>query len=343
MMQFVITSSPHILPSNSTTVVMRRVLLALLPGIAVLFWLFGWGIFNNLALASATALVSEALILLLRRRPVLLTLSDGSALLTAWLLAVALPPLAPWWMVVLGTGIAVVFAKQLYGGLGYNPFNPAMIGYVSLLACFPLEMSSWSAAWSPAELTLGQTLAWSFDGSLPANLQLDALTGATALDHMRTGIGTGKNLEQLYEHSKSFGWLGTYGWEWVSLAFALGGIWLCRVRAADWRIPAAMLGSIALLALVFHLYDAQRYASPLVHLFSGASMLGAFFIATDPVTACTTPRGRWIYGAGIGLLVYIIRNFGGYPDGVAFAVLLMNLVAPSIDALTIPRPVGARR
>ena len=336
-MEFRTFSSPHLPVSDSVPVMMQHVLLALLPGAAGFFWLFGWGVLFNILIAAVTALVAEAGILLLRKRAVATTLLDGSALVTAILLALALPPLTPWWIPVIGSLFAIVIAKQLYGGMGYNPFNPAMVGYVVLLISFPLELTLWPVAGEYPDLATTFTLI--FSGHLPGTGPVDAVTMATPMDAVRTQLGLGETLTGL-QGDPLFGVVGGAGWEWLNLAYLAGGIWLLKMRVIQWRIPASMLAGLALAALVFHLYDPGTYASPQFHLFSGAAMLGAFFIATDPVSACTTPRGRLWFGFGIGVLTWIIRTWGGYPDGIAFAVLIMNLAAPTIDFYTRPRVFG---
>jgi electron transport complex protein RnfD len=336
-MEFRNYSSPHLPGTGSVPLMMRQVLLALLPGIACAAWFFGWGILINILLAGSAALAAEAGMLALRRRPVADTLLDGSALLTGVLLALALPPLTPWWIPVIGSLFAIVIAKQLYGGLGYNPFNPAMIGYVVLLISFPLELTLWSA---PGQsLPLADTLALVFSGTTPAGLPLDAITSATPMDTIKTRLGLSETLSEI-RTGPLFGSFAGAGWEWINLAFLLGGLWLLKLRVIQWHIPAGMLGGLAVSALLFYAINPDFYSSPLFHLFSGAAMLGAFFIATDPISASTTPRGRLYYGAGIGLLTYVIRTWGGYPDGVAFAVLLMNMAAPTIDYYTRPRVFG---
>ena len=344
-MRFRTVTSPHVLADASVSQVMRRVLYAMLPGIVALIWFFGWGILINLVLATVVALAAEAAMLAARGKPLALHLSDSSAVVTAWLLAVALPPLAPWWLTTVGVLAAIVVAKHLYGGLGYNPFNPAMVGYVVLLISFPREMSTWlipHGLGQPHAMTLLETLQAIFSGLLPARFAPDALTGATPLDVLRTKMGLGLSVAEI-RNSPVFGLVSGHGWEWATLGFLAGGLWLVITRTAAWQIPAGMLGGLAVISTVFYLINPQQYAPPWFHLWSGAAIFGAFFIATDPVTASATPRGRLIYGAGIGFLVYIIRGFGGYPDGVAFSVLLMNIAAPTIDLYTQPRLFGARR
>ena len=341
-MRFVSITSPHSERPNSVTMTMLWVIIALAPGGVAMTWYFGWGIVIHMLLASAAAVIAEALVMKLRGRPVMPAVSDLSAVVTALLLAIALPPLLPWWLTVLGTVFAIVVAKHLYGGLGYNPFNPAMIGYVVLLISFPREMSTWPIPHGVGQahvLGLPETLEIVFGGA--GRLVADGLTGATPLDVLRTQLGLGLTVTEI-RNSPVFGIVSGSGWEWAALGFLAGGLWLVYIRAADWRIPAGMLGGLAAIATVFYLVDPQRYAPPWFHVWSGAAIFGAFFIATDPVTASTTPRGRLIYGAGIGVLVYVIRAFGGYPDGVAFAVLLMNIAAPTIDLYTQPRVFGAR-
>jgi electron transport complex protein RnfD len=336
-MEFRTYSSPHLPATGSVSRMMGFVLLALLPGSLCAVWLFGWGVLVNMLLAGLTAITAEAAMLTARQRPALPTLQDGSALLTGVLLALALPPLAPWWIPVIGSLFAIVIAKQLYGGLGYNPFNPAMAGYVVLLISFPRELSLWPATgWV---LDLQDTLQLVFAGSLPDTLTLDAITMATPLDAVKTRLGLSETLTEI-QGSAVFGSFAGAGWEWLNLWFLLGGLWLLQQKIIKWQIPAGMLAGLSLTALLFYAWNPDIYASPQFHCFSGAAMLGAFFIATDPVSASTTPRGGLYYGLGIGILTYVIRTWGGYPDGVAFAVLLMNMAAPTIDYYTRPRVFG---
>ncbi len=342
-MYFQLSSSPFIHQSHGhVTTLMRSVLLALLPGIAAHIWFFGWGIVINILLASVTALACEAFVLWMRHRPIAPTLQDNSALVTAWLLAIAVPPFLPWWMVVLAVSFGMIFAKHLYGGLGYNPFNPAMVGYVVLLISFPLEMTHF-----PALSELGKVYPSFMDsinliflGHHTAGLTLDAVSGATALDTMKTGLNQYHTVAEI-RHQPLFGSWGGKGWEIINLAFLLGGVWLAVTKVCDWRIPVSMISTLFIIAVIFSLVDSDRYPSAMFHIVSGATIFGAFFIATDPVTAATSAKGRWVYGAGIGILTYVIRTWGGYPDGIAFSVLLMNMVAPTIDYLTRPAVFGS--
>lgn len=326
--------SPLAAPELTVQLQMRRVLLALSPGIVLYTAFFGWGLIVQILLASFTALVCEAFMLKIRQRPVAQHLGDYSALVTAWLLAICLPPLLPWWMTVLAVATAIILAKHLYGGLGYNLFNPAMVGYALLLVSFPREMTQWQ----PNVLTgyelpgFVHTVAIIFGSDVIPHL--DGLSTATPLDHYKHSTEAAPLLN---------GIIAGRFWEWIALAWLAGGIWLGIKGVLDWRIPAALLATTALFSVGLALgSDHPAWQNPLFHLLSGGTILAAFFIATDPVTASTTPMGRWIYGAGIGLLAMVIRLWGGYPDGFAFAVLLMNLAAPLIDHLTVPRAYGQR-
>jgi electron transport complex protein RnfD len=336
-------TAPYLPPATSVSRIMLEVLAALLPGLAALIWQFGPGVLVQCLIALAAAALGEAAVLGLRRRPVLPVLGDGSAALTAVLLAVSLPPLAPWWIAAFGTAFAIIVGKQLYGGLGFNPFNPAMTGYAVLLISFPKPMTAWLPPLDLAPAPLDFTAAWNavFSRELPAGLSFDALAMATPLDTVKTQLGMNRALDEI-QSGGVFSGVSGKGWQWVNFGFLLGGVWLLGRGLIDWRIPAGFLGGLFGAALAFFLSDQAAYPTPLFQLFSGATMLGAFFIATDPVSAATTPRGRWIYGAGIGLLVFVIRAAGGYPDGVAFAVLLLNLAAPTIDRYTRPRVYGTR-
>jgi electron transport complex protein RnfD len=321
--------------------VMLQVSLALLPALVAYAWLFGWGVVFNVLIAAATALLSEALVLKLRGHAVAATLGDGSALLTALLLAIALPPLAPWWLIAVGSAFAIIFAKQLYGGLGYNPFNPAMVGYVVLLISFPLEMTSWLAPIELREqaLSFSGAAAYVFGGQLPAQTAIDSLTMATPLDTVKTRLGLEHTMDEILR-SPIFGNLGGRGWEIINGLVLLGGLWMLFRRLISWHVPVAMLGTLFLISGLFHLINPDHYSGPLFHIASGGAILGAFFIATDPVSGATSNRGRIIFGIGAGLLTFIIRAWGGYPDGVAFSVLLMNMAAPTIDYYTRPRVFG---
>jgi electron transport complex protein RnfD len=335
--------APFIIDRSSVTQVMAWVLVALLPGVATYVWLFGPGILVTLALATVTALAAEAAMLKARGYPAKPFLADLSAIVTAWLLALSLPSLAPWWLIVTGTLFAIVVAKHLYGGLGQNIFNPAMVGYAVLIVSFPVQMTQWAG---PLELTatplsLTQSASVIFGGDFP-KATLDAVTMATPLDALRTGLLQQLTVDEVMTRS-IFGHYGGVGFEWLAAAFLLGGLLLWALRIIGWQVPLAFLAGIWLAAGFLHFFDAGRFGAPWFHLFAPSVMLGAFFIATDPVTGATTPRGKLIFGFGAGLLTIIIRTWGGFPDGVAFAILLMNLSVPLIDAWTQPRIYGGAK
>lgn len=325
-------TSPHATGANRTQRVMLLVLAAAVPGVLTLSYFFGIGPLLNIILACGFALLFEAAIVALRKRPIAFYLKDGSVLVTGLLLALALPPYSPWWLIAVAAGFAVVFGKQLFGGLGQNPFNPAMLGYVVVLVSFPVDMTLWPAAHSIDAMTGLQHVF--FDLELP-----DAWSQATVLDTLKTNNSL--TVQELWSDNPAFGFFAGYSSEWVNLAFLLGGLFLLRKKLFSWHAPVGMLVALFIMSLLFwNGSGSDSNGSPLFHLLSGATMLGAFFIVTDPVSSATSVQGRLIFGAGVGILTYIIRAWGGYPDGVAFAVLLMNLCAPTIDYFTRPRTYG---
>jgi len=339
--KFATGNAPHIPANSSVATVMQQVLYALLPGIAAHCWYFGPGILLQILLAITFALVFETAMLKLRQQPLRTHLLDFSAVVTAVLFALCLPPLVPWWIALLGMFFAIVIAKHLYGGLGHNVFNPAMVGYVVVLICFPQAMTQWLPATAPGSWTVGSwdSIVTIFSGQLSLPLAWDAVSQATPLDTLRSGINAGLTVEEIH-NSAIFGDFGGRGWEWIANWYALGGLWLLWRRIISWQVPVTMIGSVVLLGLLAYLIDPGSNPSPMQHVFSGALLLGAFFIATDPVSGCTSNLGRLLFGAGVGILTLIIRRWGGYPDGVAFAVLLMNMAAPLIDRYTVPRYYG---
>ena len=307
----------------NTNQIMRQVIYALALGISASYVFFGWGVIIQILLGVVSALVVEVTFLAMRGRPVLESISDGSAVLTAVLLAISIPSIAPWWIVVVGVAFAIIFGKQLYGGLGNNPFNPAMLGYAFLLISYPLQMTTWPVDFSEfSQATDVIFNALSFDG----------LSGATRLDEVKTGLSLGNNLATMQVHSTSQAW--------INAGFLVGGVYLLARKIIFWHIPLAFLSGIVVMALLVSVFDSQTHLPVQNHLMLGGTMLGAFFIATDPVSASTTPKGRLIYGFLIGVLIVIIRNYGGYPDGVAFAVLLLNMTVPLIDQYTQPKVFG---
>ncbi|WP_394131101.1 electron transport complex subunit RsxD [Shewanella maritima] len=347
-MAFKIASSPHINTTLQTASIMKRVVLCLLPGIAAQLYFFGMGTLIQIILAVSVAYIAEASIMKLRKRSVKYALNDNSALVTALLLAIAIPSLAPWWIIVLGTLFAIVIVKHMYGGLGHNIFNPAMAAYVMLLISFPVQMTSWVApqnlAINPADImTSMQVIFWQSAqyGVEYFQLGVDGIAMATPLDSIKTDLSMGlTTTESLQKGIFSEGF--TQGWFFINLLYLAGGLVMLKLKVIRWHISGAIIISLLICSGFFFLISPDTYASPVVHLFSGGTMLAAFFIATDPVTAATSPRGRLVFGAMIGLMIYVIRTFGGYPDAVAFAVLLANMCAPFIDHYIRPRSYGHR-
>jgi RnfABCDGE-type electron transport complex D subunit len=336
-----IAHSPHARSANSVSRIMATVMLALMPATLFGFWLNGWPAVYLWAVAIVAAVAGEAAALKFQRRAVKPALMDGSGVLTAWLLALSLPPWAPWWIAVVGSLFAVVVVKQAFGGLGQNVFNPAMAARVMLLISFPLEMTTWIPPLSQPGML--DSLAVTFGG-----MQLDAVSSASLLGHVKTEFSRGAGLEQaLAGHYAPLEALwgrrsGSLG-ETSALLILAGGVFLIARRIISWHAPLAMLAGVALPALAMNLVAPDHYAGPLVHLLSGGVMLGAFFIATDPVTSPNTAAGQLLFGLGCGLLTYVIRTWGAYPEGVAFAVMLMNAATPLIDRYVKPRIYGRTR
>jgi len=327
--------SPYVRKPASVQSVMLAVLIALIPGIAAYVWQVAAVVLVNLAIATVTALLAEALMLKVRGRPLAPALSDLSAVVTAWLVVLCFPPILPWWATVLGVLIAIVAVKHLYGGLGQNPFNPAMVAYCAMIVAFPSLMSQWPPA---GQLDLPTQIGLVLGGVR----ELDAITGATALDAIRTGLRAGDTTVGALLAQSTFGQFGGRGWEWLALGYLAGGIYLLARGIITWHMPTAFIVALAVISGAFWLANPAQFASPLFHLASGGAMLAAFFIVTDPVSGATTPRGKLIFAAGIALIAYLIRAFGAFPEGIAFAVLLMNICVPLIDMKTQPPVFGHR-
>lgn len=337
-------TSPYVRQPTSVQQVMFTVLVALVPGIAAYVWQFGAGILVQLLIATLAALATEWAVLAVRDKPKSLFLTDLSAVVTAWLIALAFPPLVPWWLTVLACVLAIGVVKHLYGGLGQNPFNPAMAAYCLMIVSYPALMSQWPAA---GQLDFSTQLALILGGAR----EVDAITGATPLDalrtalreatspgHIRHGLSAGTLME-----GPAYGLLGGKGWEWVSLGFLAGGAYLLQRRIITWHIPGAFLGVMGVTALMMWGMRPEQFPSPLFQIASGGTLLGAFFILTDPVSGATTPRGKLFFAGGAAFITLMIRAFGAYPDGVAFATLLMNLCVPLIDMKTQPPVFGHKK
>ncbi len=340
--QFEPVAAPHMPAKTTVRGVMLQVLLALVPAIVAYVFYFGPGLLIQIVLACSFAVVFEALMLRLRGRPLAPFLGDYSAVVTAVLFALCIPPLAPWWISLIAMAFAIIVAKQLFGGLGHNIFNPAMVGYVVVLISFPREMTQWLlprelAGWTPGFLASMNAI---ISGTLPpAPAGIDAITGATPLDTIKTGMSLGQPLAALREQP-IFGDFGGLGWEWIATAYLIGGLFLLYRRVISWQVPVSTLGAVVVISLAAWLIEPAVNLPPVQQIYAGGLMLAAFFIATDPVSGCASARGRLIFGAGVGIITLVIRRWGGYPDGIAFAVLLMNSAAPLIDRYTRPRVYG---
>jgi electron transport complex protein RnfD len=338
--------APYLAPTANVASMMQQVLLALVPAALAHVYFFGPGFIFNLIVATAFCVGGEALMTHLRGRPPESALSDYSALVTAALLAFALPSLTPWWVTGTGALFGIVVAKHLYGGLGFNIFNPAMAGYVVILVAFPMHLNLWVAPRMGdidyEFLTILQTLKYTLTGILPDALTYDEVSRATPLDVMKSGLNSMRTTVEI-RSLPIMGDFGGVGWEWIGNFIAIGGFWLMIRKIIRWQIPVGVGIGLLIPAGVMWLISPGTQPSPGFHMFSGAALLCAFFIATDPVSAATSPKGRFIYGIGIGFVIYAIRTWGSYADGVAFAVIIMNMAVPAIDYMTRPQIVGHQR
>ncbi len=316
-----ISTSPHIQGEESVPKIMVSVLLALLPAVLMGVYFFGLPALFVLLLSTGSAMVVEAGMQKIMGREV--TVLDGSAALTGLLLGMTLPPSSPWWMVLVGSLVAIVLGKQIYGGLGHNLFNPALVGRVVLLISWPVQMTTWV---KPTPLFTGA---------------VDAVTAASPLGILKVeGVAKLANLNLL--DSLLGNVAGSIG-EISVLALLVGAIFLFWKGYITWHIPLSFIGTVGVVSSVFWLVNPLQYACPSFHLVNGGLMLGAFFMATDYVTAPVTRKGRIVFGIGCGLLTILIRIFGVYPEGVAFAILLMNVFSPLIDRYTKPTPFGMQQ
>ncbi len=345
-MEFVRREAPYVDSKADVATIMLQVLAALIPAAFAHVWYFGPGLLFNLIVATVFCAGSEALMMRARGRDPETALSDYSVFVTAALLAFALPSLTPWWVTATGSLFAVVVAKHLYGGLGFNVFNPAMVGYVVILIAFPMEVNLWVAPRMGdidyVSLSILQTVNYTLTGTLPDALTFDAISRATPLDAMQAGLRGMRTYAEI-RTNPMMGDFGGRGWEWIGNFFAIGGFWLLVKKIIRWQIPTGVFAGLLIPAGLMYIIAPGSNASPGFHLFSGATILCAFFIATDPVSAATSPKGRLVYGFGIGFLIFTIRKWGSYADGVAFAVILMNMATPAIDYLTRPHIVGHPR
>jgi electron transport complex protein RnfD len=321
--KLILSSSPHVLGADSIESIMWSVVLSLLPAALVGIYFFGWDAFQVIVLSMASALGAETLYQKISNHSN--TIKDGSAAVTGLLLALTLPPGSPWWISVIGGFFAIMIVKQIYGGLGYNPFNPALMARVFLLIAFPLHMTRWPL---PHPLFSG----------------IDAKTGATPLGELQVARLMGKGIGKAAELNLWDAFIGNIGGsigEVSALALLIGGAYLLYKQYITWHIPVSMIGTVMAFSGIFRMIDPAKYANPLFHLLTGGLILGAFFMATDMVTCPVTLKGQLVFGFGCGLLTIIIRMWGGYPEGVSFAILLMNIATPMIDRYLKPVRYGA--
>jgi electron transport complex protein RnfD len=322
-----VAPSPHIHTELTIPQVMRTVIIAMVPAFMVSVYNFGLGAVWVTAVAIASCAAFEYIIAkyLLKRAP---TLGDGSAIITGVLLAFNVPANLPWYMVVIGSAVAIGIAKMSFGGLGNNPFNPALVGRVFLLLSFPVAMTSWPVA-SPT-------------------LSLDATTSATPLGILKDGLRAGESVPTLMQQMPSYTdfFLGLQGGslgEMSTLALLLGLVYMLYRKIITWHVPVSMVVTVFVMSGIFWLIDPTQYASPLFHVLTGGVMLGAVFMATDYVTSPVSHRGMLLFGFGCGALTVIIRLFGAYPEGVSFAILIMNAFVPLINTYLKPVRYGRRK
>ncbi|MBT3242082.1 MAG: RnfABCDGE type electron transport complex subunit D [Bacteroidetes bacterium] len=321
-----VSPSPHNYGDESVSKIMYRVIWALVPAFAVSLVFFGVGALIVTAIAITSCVAFEYLIAkyIIKSKP---TVWDGSAILTGLLLAFNVPSNLPIWIIILGSLVAIGIGKMSFGGLGKNPFNPALVGRVFLLISFPVQMTSWPKA---------VEARWAY---------LDATTGATPLGLLKEGLMNGKPLselmDQIPEYSQLF--LGNMGGslgEISALALILGGAYLLWKKIITWHIPVSVLGTVVAFTGIMWLVNPDQYIDPAFHLLSGGMLLGAIYMATDMVSSPMTPKGQIIFGVGIGVLTCVIRLFGAYPEGVSFAILIMNAFVPLLDKYIKPKRFG---
>ena len=326
MNMFTVSGSPHVHGEYSTPKIMYGVVIAMVPAILVSIWFFGIDAVRVLVLAIAASIFFEWVIqkYLMKETS---TIADGSALVTGILLAFNVPSNLPSWMVIIGALVAIGMAKMSFGGLGKNVFNPALVARVFLLISFPVQMTSWP---KPRAITEGLA---------------DVITGPTPLGIVKEGLGAGKTMSELTPEIPTYlqdmtGQMGGSMGEVSAIALLLGGIYMLWKKIITWHIPVAVLGTTALFTGILWGFNPESYADPAFHLLTGGLMLGAIFMATDMVTSPMTHSGQLLFGVGVGILTVLIRVWGAYPEGVSFAILLMNAVVPLINRGFKPKRFG---
>jgi Na+-translocating ferredoxin:NAD+ oxidoreductase subunit D len=323
------SARPFIEQRQSVKVLMWTVVLALLPGVLLNAFFFGIGIFIQLFIALITVVIIDEAIALLRGQKIGNSISDGTAVVLVSIVAISMPTYGHWWMCSMAAGCATIFGKHIYGGTGQNLFNPAMVGVVFALVCFPSISTYWPSGNDVNLLSMTEGLKLIFT---PSQMGLDAISGATLLEYERTQLSFAV-MRSEFADSALYGLFAERGWEWVNLAYLCGGLWLCFRRVISYVVPVFFLGSLFVCASVMYSIDHTRFAGPLLHCFSGGAMMCAFFVATDPVSSPTGRLAAIVYAVLLGIFVYTFRNIGAYPEAVAFAVLLLNALAPLLDRL----------
>ncbi|MFK8067218.1 MAG: RnfABCDGE type electron transport complex subunit D [Gammaproteobacteria bacterium] len=283
----------------------------LIPGTLLSTFIFGYGVFINIVLAICFGFILEVGLHQLRGNNLQTFSFDGSGAVMALIFALSLPPLLPWWILLIGITFSITLAKYAYGGTGNNIFNPAMAGVVALLISFPAEMNQWS-------------------------IIIDGQSSATPLDSLQTSLRLSNMLSEI-QNTGIFGSFASTGHEWINIGFLIGGLILIQKKIIRWHIPVGVLCGLVFFSVLFQISDADHYPGVFFHLFGGATMLCAFFVATDPVTSPSTKKGRFIYGFSIGIVIYVIRTWGAYPEGAAFAILMMNAASPVLDHFFRPQ------
>lgn len=334
MKQMIVSPSPHLHSTVSTRSLMRDVIIALVPAMLVSVLFYGWNAISLLAVSVATCVLAEWFIgKYMLRRPT--TIGDLSAVVTGILLALNVPPTSPWWLVFVGSIVAIGIAKMTFGGLGQNIFNPALVGRVFLLVSFPVLMTDWAIP-----------QAW-FNTNIPMfNPVVDAYSGATPLGIAKEGLANGLTLPEIFAQGQ-FSWRqmffikagGSVG-EISALALILGFIYLLCRRVIKATIPVTIVATVAILTGIFSAINPDIYTGPLFNIFTGGLLIGSIFMATDYVTSPMTTKGQIIFGAGIGIITVMVRYFGSYPEGVSFAILIMNCTVPLINKYCKPVRFG---
>lgn len=322
----IISASPHVHSAKSTKNLMYDVLIALIPAFLVSIYVFGLSALILTSVAVISCILFEYVIqkFLMKTE---VTVSDGSALITGILLAFNLPSNLPLWMVIVGSLVAIGVAKMSFGGIGYNIFNPALVGRVFLLSSFPVQMTSW-----PTPVENNTTL-------------VDAITGETTLGIIKEGLMYGETMTSISERLPSLMDLllgitsGSVG-EMSATALLLGGVYMLARKVITWHIPITVLLTMFVMTGMFWLVNPEQYANPMIHLLSGGAILGAFYMATDLVTSPMTKKGMIIFSIGIGVITVVIRLFGAYPEGISFAIIIMNAFVPLINTYFKPRRFG---